>query len=62
MNGLHHSLEHGVEDLASLFGITVGEQLHRALEVGEENCDLLALAFESALRREDLFGEVLRRV
>ena len=43
---LHHPLEHGVEELARLLGIAVGQQLHRALEVGEEHGDLLALAFE----------------
>jgi hypothetical protein len=30
--------------LARLFGIAVGEQLHGALEVGEEDRDVLALA------------------
>ena len=33
-------------------------QLHRALHVGEEHGDLLALAFEGGLRIEDLVGEV----
>ena len=32
---------------------------HRALEVGEEHGDLLALAFEGALGGEDLLGKVL---
>jgi hypothetical protein len=41
---LHHPLEDGIEDLACLLGITVGEQLRRALEVGEEDGDVLALA------------------
>src|SRR5262249_33743677 len=40
-------------------GISVGEELHRALEVGEEHGDLLALALEGALGGEDLLGEVL---
>jgi hypothetical protein len=40
----------------------VSEQLHRALQVGEEDSDLLALTFEGALGREDLLGEVLRSV
>ena len=62
VDGLHHPLEHGVEELAGLLGVAVGEQLHRALEVGEEHGDLLALAFEGALRGEDLLGEVLRGV
>ena len=44
----HHALEHGVEELAGLFGVAVGQQLHRALQVGEQHGDLLALAFEGA--------------
>ena len=48
---LHHVLEHGVEDLACLLGVTVGEEFHRALEVSEEHGDLLALTFESELGR-----------
>ena len=47
VHGLHHALEHGVEELARLLGVAVGEQLHRALEVGEEHGDLLALAFQA---------------
>ncbi len=59
MDGLHHALEDGVEELARLLGVAVGEQLHRALEVGEEDRDLLALALQGGLRGEDLLGEVL---
>jgi hypothetical protein len=28
MDGLHHPLEHGVEDLARFLRVTIGEQLH----------------------------------
>ena len=59
MDGLHHSLQHGIEDLAGLLGIAVRQQLHRALEVGEEDRDLLPFAFEGTLRGQDLLGEVL---
>ena len=59
VDGLHHVLEDGVEELARLLGIAVGEQLHRALEVGEEHGDLLALALQGGLGGEDLLGEVL---
>ena len=62
VDGLHHVLEHRVEELARLLGIAVGEQLHRALEVGEEDGDLLALALQGRLGGEDLLGEVLGRV
>jgi hypothetical protein len=46
MDGLHHQREDGIENLARLFGIAVAEQLHRALDVGEEDGDLLSLTFE----------------
>ena len=59
---LHHPLEDRVEELARLLGVPVGEQLHRALEVGEEHRDLLALALQGGLRGQDLLGEVLGRV
>ena len=62
VDGLHHVLEHRVEQLARLLGIAVGEQLHRALEVGEEDGHLLALALEGGLGREDLLGEMFGRV
>src|SRR5262249_3148732 len=58
VNGLHHPLEHRVENLARLLRVTVSEKLHRALEIGEEHSDLLALAFEGTLGSEDLLGEV----
>jgi hypothetical protein len=59
MDGLHHAFEDGVEEVAGLFGIAVGEEFHRALEIGEENGHLLPLPLQSRLRREDLLGEVL---
>ena len=62
VDGLHHPFEDGIEELPRVLGVTVGEQLHRALEVGEEHRDLLALAFEGGLGRENLLGEVLGRV
>ena len=58
MDRLHHPLEHGIEELPRLLGVAVGEQLHRALQVGEEHRHLLALALEGGLRGEDPFGQV----
>ena len=62
MDGVHHSLEHRVEDSPRLLGIPVGQELHRALHVGEEDGDLLALTFQGGARVEDARGEVLRGV
>src|SRR5262249_31352508 len=59
---LHHPLEDGIEQLARLLRVPISEQLHRALEVGEQDRDLLALPFERRLGGEDLLGEVLRSV
>jgi hypothetical protein len=49
VDGVHHVLEHGIEELAGILGVALGQQLHRALEIGEEDGDLLALAFERGL-------------
>ena len=62
MDNVHHEREDGIENLARLLGIAIGEQLHRALEIGEEHRDLLALAFEGGLGGEDLLGEVFGSV
>ena len=62
VNGLHHVLEDGVEDLARLFGIAIRQELHRALEVGEEDGDLLALPLDRAPRGEDFLREVPGRI
>ena len=62
VDGLHHPFEDGIENLARLLGVAVGEQLHGALEVSEEDRDLLALAFQGGFGRQDLLGEVLRGV
>ena len=34
-DGFHHALEDGVEELAGVLRISVGEQLHRGLQAGE---------------------------
>jgi hypothetical protein len=62
VDGLHHELEDRIEELPCLLRVTVGQKLHRALEVGEEDGNLLTLAFKGSLRGEDLLGQVLRRV
>src|SRR5215471_2134604 len=62
MDRIHHPLKHGVEEASRVFGIAVCEQLHGALDIREEHRELLALAFERRLRREDFLCQVLRRV
>jgi hypothetical protein len=60
--GLHHAFEHGVEELPRFLRVAIGQELHRALEVGEEDGDLLALSFDGGLGGEDFLSEVLRSV
>jgi hypothetical protein len=62
MDRHHHPFEHRIENLARLLGITIGEQLHRALQIREEHGDLFPLTFQSGLGGEDLLREVLRRI
>ena len=49
MDGLHHSLKDRIENLTCLLRVTVGQQLHRALQIGEEDGHLFALAFQRGL-------------
>jgi len=58
MDGLHHQREDGIENLTHFFGITVSEQLHGALDIGEQDRDLLPLALEGGLGGEDPLGEM----
>jgi hypothetical protein len=37
VNGLYHQFEHRVEQLTRLLGVAIGQQLHQALQVGEEH-------------------------
>ncbi len=62
VDGLHHPLEDGVEEFAGLLRIAVGEKLHGALNVGEEDGDLFPLAFECGARGQDAIGQVPGRV
>jgi hypothetical protein len=62
MDGLHHVLEHWVEDLARVFGIAVGEEFHRSLQIGEQDGNVLALSLQRGLRGHYLLGEVRGRV
>jgi hypothetical protein len=62
VHGLHHPFEDGIEDGPRLLWVAVGQQLHGAFEIGEEHCDLLALAFERVAGGENLLGQVQGRV
>ena len=46
MDRVHHQLERRIDDRARLLGIEVLHQLRRALDVGEQRRDRLALAVE----------------
>ena len=48
-HGVHHQGQRRIEDFPGLLGVAPREQLHGVLEVGKEDRDLLALAFERAL-------------
>ena len=55
-------LEEALHDRRELLGVELLGQLHRSFDVGEENGDLLALAFDRTARGQDLFRKMLRRV
>jgi hypothetical protein len=51
-----------VSSSARVFGVAVGEQFERALEIGEEDRDLLALAGQPLAGAADFAGEMRGRV
>ena len=51
----HHTFQHRVEELPRLLGVAIGEELQRALHVGEEHRHLLALPFQRRAGGENLF-------
>jgi hypothetical protein len=56
VNGIYHELQCGIDNGARLFRVEVLDQLHRALDVGEQRGDRLALALD---RRRSIW--LLRR-
>ena len=58
VHGLHHGVQGRVQDGPGLFRVEVADQLRRALEVGKQHRDLLALPFKRGLGGEDFFGEI----
>src|SRR6266508_6715707 len=61
-HGVQHELERDIHHSVELFGVEGAGQLGRALDVDEEDRDLLALAAEGAPFLEDAFGQVVGRV
>src|SRR5262249_49789219 len=59
MDSIGENPKEPIHDPMPFFGIHLLGEIHRPLHVGEEHGHLLALAFESGLRLQDLLGEML---
>ena len=62
VHGRHHALEDRIEELARLLRVAIGQQLHRAFEIGKEDRYLLAFPFEGALGGQDLLCQICGRI
>src|SRR6266496_3104281 len=62
VNAFGEDLEETIHDAVPLLRVELGGQFRRSPDVGEQDGDLLALAFEGAAGGEDLLGEVFRSV
>jgi hypothetical protein len=60
MYGVHHGVQRRIEELLRLFRVEVPDQLGRVFDVGKQDRDLLAFAFDDGLADADLLGEVGR--
>ncbi len=61
-HGLDHRVEHRIERRPRVLGIARGQQCHRALQIREQDRDVLALALETKGRAARLAEPVIRRV
>ena len=57
MNRVHHAGHRAVKQVLSILGVQVADQLGRADDIGEQDGDLLALAFEARAMSQDLVGQ-----
>jgi hypothetical protein len=58
VDGVHHELEHRIDDLARLLGVEPFHHLDRALDVGEQGGDCFSFAvLRPARLHRRLFGE-----
>src|SRR5262249_42810294 len=59
VDGLNHQFENGIKSLSRVFGVPVGQELHRAFEVGKQDRDLLTFTFERAFGEKNFLSEML---
>jgi hypothetical protein len=57
LDGVAENAEEALHDLRPRLGVELFRELHRALHIGEEDGDLLALALDRGFRLADLLGE-----
>jgi hypothetical protein len=60
VHGVHHVVEGRIQELLGDFGVEVLDQLGRIFDIGKQDGDLLAFAFQRTAGRQDLLGEVRR--
>jgi len=61
VNAVGNDLEEVLDDTKPLLGIEPFREVHRALDIGEQDGDVLALAFQRGTCLANLVGEVLGR-
>ena len=62
VNAVGQDVEEAVEDAVPLLGVDLLRELEGALHIYEQDRHLLALALEGRALRQDLLGQVARRV
>jgi hypothetical protein len=58
--GVHHDVDSGIKQLLGSFWIEVFDQLGGVFDVGKQDGDVLAFAFEGAAGGEDFLSEIGR--
>jgi hypothetical protein len=56
VNGFYHVIENRIEELPGVLWVSIGKELHRALQIRKDCRDMLTLAFEGGLGIQDFLG------
>ena len=62
VNGIHHAVQHRIQQVVCIFGVPSGEQLQGSLDVREQHGHLFALALQRHAGRQNPVGKMLRRI
>ena len=62
VDGRHHAVEHRIEQVPCLLGVTVGQEFHGPFQVGKQYGHLFPLPFQRTAGGENFFRQIGRGI